>query len=376
MKAAKVKIRTVPIKDARESIRLDIYPPIINPATGKATRFEYTGLFLFSKPRSVPEREHNKETKALAENLRAQRQIEIQAGQFGFLTKKELTEDLLQYFQKLAMKREPNGTGNWHSALKFLKQFFGDAQLINQITLQDCEDFKEYLLNATSQRGENSKLKISSNTASSYFNKLKATLKQAYKDGLVVNDLNRNLAIIKPEDTERQFLSLEELQALVNTECAIPILKKAAIFSAQTGLRFSDIQKLTWSEIQHSKSDGYCIRFRQKKTKGTELLPISEQAFSILGEQGKPEELVFKPLEYSATNNKVLRDWITAAGITKYITFHCFRHTNATLMLSMGVDIYTVSKMLGHRELKTTQIYAKVVDKAKQEAAGKIKLEF
>ncbi|MTT07048.1 tyrosine-type recombinase/integrase, partial [Proteus mirabilis] len=70
-----------------------------------------------------------------------------------------------------------------------------------------------------------------------------------------------------------------------------------------------------------------------------------------------------------------LRDWLKAAGITKHITFHCFRHTFATLQLFYGTDIYTVSKLLGHRELKTTQIYTKVVDDAKRRAVNKITIE-
>ena len=63
------------------------------------------------------------------------------------------------------------------------------------------------------------------------------------------------------------------------------------------------------------------------------------------------------------------------AGITKNITFHCARHTYATLQLTLGTDIYTVSKLLGHKELRTTQIYAKVIDDKKKEAANKIKLD-
>ena len=70
-----------------------------------------------------------------------------------------------------------------------------------------------------------------------------------------------------------------------------------------------------------------------------------------------------------------LLQWVMRAGITKNITFHCARHTYATLQLTMGTDIYTVSKLLGHRELKTTQIYAKVIDSKKKEAANKIHLD-
>ena len=95
----------------------------------------------------------------------------------------------------------------------------------------------------------------------------------------------------------------------------------------------------------------------------------------MLGEQGNLDDKVFEGLKYSAYSNKHLFQWIGAAGITKDITFHCFRHTYAILQLANGTDIYTVSKLLGHKELKTTQIYAKVIDKMKREAVDKIKID-
>ena len=141
-------------------------------------------------------------------------------------------------------------------------------------------------------------------------------------------------------------------------------------------MRFSDIKNLVWSELEYIKGNGYFIKFKQQKTKGVEVMPISEQAYSLMGERNEPTNKVFEGLTYSAYENKHLYQWIGAAGITKNITFHCFRHTFATLQLSMGTDIYTVSKMLGHRELKTTQIYAKIIDQTKREAANKIQLDF
>ena len=105
------------------------------------------------------------------------------------------------------------------------------------------------------------------------------------------------------------------------------------------------------------------------------MLPISEQAYQLLGERKGPTEKVFEDLVYSERLNMRLKYWVLKAGITKDITFHCFRHTYATLQLSLGTDIYTVSKMLGHRDLRTTQVYARIVDKKKQEAANKIKLD-
>ena len=105
------------------------------------------------------------------------------------------------------------------------------------------------------------------------------------------------------------------------------------------------------------------------------MLPIDEQAFSLLGERADPGDQIFSGLNYSAYENKTLAKWIGLAGIEKEIKFHSFRHTYATLQLSKGTDLYTVSKMLGHRSIRTTQIYAKVMDKAKREASGRIKLD-
>ena len=103
-------------------------------------------------------------------------------------------------------------------------------------------------------------------------------------------------------------------------------------------------------------------------------MPISMQALQLCGKQRQPEQLVFEDLPDPTGISKPLKRWIEASGISKQITFHCFRYTYATLKLSSGTDIYTVSKMLGHTNVKTTQIYAKVVDEKKEKAAQAIKL--
>jgi integrase len=143
------------------------------------------------------------------------------------------------------------------------------------------------------------------------------------------------------------------------------------MFSIYTGLRTSDIEKLTWGEMTQTK-EGCMIKFRQKKTKGFEYLPINEKASSFCGEKGTETDFVFKGLNdpCNATKNKYLKLWVALAGIDKEITFHSFRHTHATLLIDKGIDLYTVSKMLGHKDIKTTQIYAKVNDSAKRNAAN------
>ena len=104
-------------------------------------------------------------------------------------------------------------------------------------------------------------------------------------------------------------------------------------------------------------------------------MPISKQAYQLCSEPCKPEQLVIEDLPDPSRIFKPLDRWIKASGITRKITFHCFRHIFATLQLTNGTDIYTVSKILGHTNVKTTQIYAKVVDGKKPKAAHARKLK-
>jgi site-specific recombinase XerD len=103
-------------------------------------------------------------------------------------------------------------------------------------------------------------------------------------------------------------------------------------------------------------------------------MPISTEALELCGERKNESEKVFAGVSNSQFCNNIISEWVQAAGITKEITFHCFRHTFATLQLTSGTDIYTVSKLLGHADVKTTQIYAQIVDEKKEKAAHAIKL--
>jgi integrase len=374
--ATKVKLRRKAISGNRKSLYLDFYPPIPRPETGKATRREFLGLYLHEKTKNPLDKQSNKETLQLAENIKAKRQIEIQAGNYGFLnTRANAETNFVHYIKQLAETKTGRNKSGWDTAYSHFEKFTGGELMLSSLNENLCNDFREYLLGTKQPKGIQSP-QIAQGSARTYYKKFKAALKQAYKKGLIEKDLSARIDGISATEVQREYLNLEQLQALVNTPCSIPMLKNAALFSAITGLRFSDIHKLVWNEVQYSELDGYFIQYRQKKTKGVEVLPISEQAFSLLGERKEPVEKVFDGLNYSAYLNRHLKQWVLNAGISKHITFHCFRHTYATLQLSQGTDIYTVSKMLGHRELKTTQIYAKIIDKTKREAADKIKLDF
>lgn len=263
---------------------------------------------------------------------------------------------------------------NWNRVYELLKLFIkADILPFGKIDLKLIEDFKQFLL--TAPQGGNKKGIVSRNTAATYFSIFKAALKQAFVDGYLTIDLSAKVKGIPEQESRREYLTLEELNVLAATECDKPIIKRAALFSALTGMRHIDIQMLKWKDIVRD-GDHWRVNFTQQKTKGVEYTPISEQAYLLCGERLDGERLVFECLPSPSWISKPLERWIKASGITKHITFHCFRHTFATLQLANGTDIYTVSKMLGHTNVRTTQIYTKVVDEKKESAADAIKINF
>lgn len=377
----KVTVRNKPLTDKRKlSLYLDFYPAILKD--GKETRREFIKTYIYAKPKSDQEKQHNREKLSFAEALRLRRENEVNKPEIYASHEKELlrrqeiaSRSFKDYFLKLAKKRKTSNYKTWLTSIDYLNAFHPNELTFNDLTVSFIEGFRDYLLSAPSVRSKTHK--ISRNTASSYYLKFKAALKQAYKEGFIKSDLGSRVEAIKVEDSNREFLTIEELNSLVHTTCVDPLMKKAALFSALTGLRFSDIKALRIGQI--IKTDlGYHLEFTQQKTGKFERQPISEQAFKLLNlpEVSNDNDLVFEGLKYSAYNNKLLAQWIGAAGITKNITFHNFRHTFATLQLHYGTDIYTVSKLLGHKSLKTTQIYTKVLDQAKQDAVNKIRLNF
>lgn len=364
MKAVKVKLRAKKISKGRKSLYLDFYPAIKNPNTGKDTRREFLGLYTFDKPKNVNETQSNKQNRALAESIRNRRFLEIQNNTYGFQSDAKRNKSFLDFFEQLVKNRfsSQSNFDTWRSAFHYLNDYFVNDLKMGELSVDKIEEFRDYLLS----------LSLAQNTKHTYYNKFKAALKEAFKKGFIPENYADRVDSIKAEETKREFVTLDELRLLSKTECDKPLVKKAFIFSALTGLRFSDIEKLTWNELEGNEENGYFIRFQQKKTKAHEKLDLPTPAYQLLGERKAPEQKIFKGLKYSAWVNVKIKEWVLRAGIHKKITFHCARHSFATIQLDLGTKLYTVSKLLGHKEIRTTQIYAKVMDKNKKAAMNKL----
>ena len=210
--ATKASLRQKEIKKGRKSLYLDFYPPIPNPKTGKPKRREFLGLYIYEKPKTPIDKKHNTETLKIGESIRQKRENLLNKPEIYSqyekeqLRIKELGEQcFVEYYTKLANKRKASNHDNWVSALKYLVTFTNGSIKFVDLNQKFLEDFKEYLLTIKSNRS--SKTNLKQNSAASYFNKVKAALKEAYRDDILQDDLNSKVKPIKPAETRRNFLT-------------------------------------------------------------------------------------------------------------------------------------------------------------------------
>ena len=368
-----IRVRQKPLQNGNISLYLDIY------RDGRRS-YEFLKLYLVPE-RTKEDREKNRQTMQLANSVKAKRIVEMQNREYGF--KSEAASDTLfyPYYRSMCQKRlgaESRGNwGNWYSCLHHLLIYDKDEELtFADITPAWVQGFHDYLENEAVAWSHDYRKRLKDkplarNSKLSYFNKLRACLNQAFEDRIIPINPARYVENFKAEEGTRMYLTIDEVRKLAQTVCEYPRVKAAFLFSCLTGLRRSDVLRITWGDV-HQQGEFTRIIFRQKKTHGQEYLDITPQAAELMGERGKSSEQVFQDIHSPSVTNRAIQEWVLRAGIDKKITFHCGRHTFATMMLDLGTDIYTVSKLLGHRELSTTQIYAKVMDKNKQKAVANI----
>lgn len=377
-----IKLRFKQLKDGNQSIYLDCYVNGIR---------EYKFLNLYLRPDTSRENKMwNKEQLRLANAIKAQYIIDIQNGEFGFKDRNRTRKlSFLTYCEDMAAEYEANGQTScavlMRSAVKRMTAYKGKNITFNHIDKEFLIGFIEYLNSDIRDFDKESKDKkrkpkpLSEVYKEALFARIMVALNKAERDGIIVKnpgkDIDRKL---KPhaEQKSRCYLTLDEIQKIIDTEYKPDNdIKPAFLFCCFSGLRYSDVQKLTWGEITVSP-EGYAqIETNMQKTGKDITIPLSDNALKWLPERSDQPSAsrIFYKLPDQVTNADVrLRTIIKKAGITKHVTFHVARHTFATLTLTYGADLYTVSKLLGHSNIRTTQIYAKIVDESKRKAVNLI----
>ncbi|MCX6297287.1 MAG: site-specific integrase [Bacteroidetes bacterium] len=370
-----VHLRQKELKNGLMSLYLDYYPPT-RKKDGTLTRREFLNRTVYKKPKNPEEKQINKENLNYANSIRLKREKGILNEEDGIFDSMNKKMDFLKYFNDyIEDRKQSKGSYDNHlGALHYLQDFTKGKCNMGDLTEGFCNRFKNYLLSAdrlNTVRG----LKLSQNSAMSYFNKFRSAVNDAFDNRLISDNPLKHIKGIAQKESKREFLTQEELQKLVQTDCDLPIIKTACLFSALTGLRWSDLSSLKWKDIQHTEDKGYFLHITQRKTQDVIMHPINDKAVQILGTPLDPNEIIFYGLKYNDSNNDRLKRWVLKAGIEKKITLHNFRHTYATLILNKGADIFTVSKLLGHKNIRTTMIYAKILTETKVTAANLIDID-
>jgi integrase len=361
-----VTLRTRPLKNGMLSYYLDYYPGYRDQETMKTIRHEGLNIYIYANPKNERERNFNATMSEKAEAIRCRRFESIVNDRYDFFDRHKLKADFLEYYRKQLRKHDQK----WEFVYHHFYNFVHGKCTFEEIDIDLCNKFREYLLNAKQLRRDD---RISKNSASGYWSTFKGLLKILYRNRLIKTNINDFLDKIEIEDTPKDYLSVEELYKLAETPCKKPILKTAALFSCLTSLRISDILSLQWHEIVDFAAGGKCVHTITQKTKTEDIIPVSDEALQLIGYSPEKTGLVFKGLKRSWTQHP-MKEWIREAGITKNITFHSYRRTYATLQGAAGTDIRTIQSNMAHKSITTTQRYMKVVDSNKREASNRISL--
>ena len=367
-----VRLREKGLANGVRSLYLDIY------VNGKRS-YEFLKLYLI--PETNPQAKvQNENTMRAANTIKLNRILEITNNKAGLkntsLRAKMLLKDWMETFRQAQEQKGVKDQKLIHNTIHALT-----AYNIN-VAMRDVN--RDYIIGLTnflrndyrSPRGK----KLKDYSVINYLGCLRNALNMAVREDVIADNPIMKLSAqdkVKAPESQREFLTIEEVQQLEATDSPYPHIKQAFLFACYTGLRCSDVRSITWDKIVKD-GEKYRLHTVMFKTKRPFYIPLSKKAMQWMPERGDKtdDDLIFENIPVQVNTKLYLQPWLDRAGITKPITFHCSRHTFGTMMLTLGADIYTTSKLMGHTKVEVTQIYAKIINKKKDDAVSLIDQAF
>ena len=367
-----VRLREKELANGVRSLYLDIY------VNGKRS-YEFLKLYLI--PETNPQAKvQNENTMRAANTIKLNRILEITNNKAGLkntsIRAKILLKDWMETFRQAQEQKGVKDQKLIHNTVHALT-----AYNIN-VAMRDVN--RDYIIGLTnflrndyrSPRGK----KLKDYSVINYLGCLRNALNMAVREDVIADNPIMKLSAqdkVKAPESQREDLTVEEDQQLEATDSPYPHIKQAFLFACYTGLRCSDVRSITWGKIVKD-GEKYRLHTVMFKTKRPFYIPLSKKAMQWMPERGDKtdDELIFENIPVQVNTKLYLQPWLDKAGITKPITFHCSRHTFGTMMLTLGADIYTTSKLMGHTKVEVTQIYAKIINKKKDDAVSLIDQAF
>lgn len=361
-----VRLRGKKLANGSESLYLDIY------RNGSRS---YEFLKLYIHPETDPRiRLLNIETMKAANAIKMERTLEIIHNEAGLKhtsnRAKMLLKDWMQVHYETMERKGVRCLKLLKSTMRVLAEY-NDRVTMREVDKAFCTGFMEFLqYDYRTKWGK----PLTPHSASGYVAQLSSALNAAVRADVIGENPFMQLTPgerIRIPESRREFLTLDEIRGLMATGCRREDVKRAYLFACFCGLRFGDVARMKWGDLVLDGGQWRVTVVMQKTTRPI-YLPLSASAMRWLPERGdaSPDAAVFGTLPALARINLMLKEWAQDAGITKRVSFHTSRHTFATMMLTLGADLYTTSKLLGHSSVKTTQLYAKIVDSKKVEAVN------
>lgn len=304
------------------------------------------------------------EQRRVIEELRIKIELQEFRGEFNLTNFDAKRKPFLEYATEIAETSKSKAI--IMLMIKFVRLYDKHNVSIGGVDVDFLEGFKRYLLERAG---------ITQKSAHSYFAMLRFVMRRAVIDGIIaVNPCDKVKGIPNCE-VEKDVLTADEVRRLADTDYEGlhgGVVKRAFLFACNTGLRHSDLQSLTWGDLEKN-GDTWVLHKRQVKTGNSVDGVLNSTAVALIDadwDEHTPQELVFKELSEvtrSATN-AVIKRWVKAAGIDKAVSWHTARRTFATLLLEAGADVFTTQRLMGHTQIQMTSVYAKSSTEVKARA--------
>ncbi|HNV35987.1 MAG: Tyrosine recombinase XerD [Spirochaetes bacterium ADurb.Bin110] len=300
-----------------------------------------------------------REVMALAEEYRRKREMQLFAQRHLLTDPIRIKIKLIDYAEEKASAYDKQA--HLPKSLKYLRSFAGDV-LLKDVDETFVDSYRAYLLEQKS---------LGPTSARHYLDAFKALMAKAVRERLIEVNPAQSMKTIKTPEAKRPFLTVAEIQMLFNTPITGGALaqdcKRAFLLSCFTGLRLGDLKTLTWGDIQREPEAA--ISKRMNKTGEIITIPLVPSAWRILDDKQlhRRDELVFPALAVSKSEYRPLARWRKAAGIDKPFGWHAARHSFAMMSLEVSGDIYAVSRLLGHSDIKITTAYLHFMDSRKKQ---------
>ncbi|WP_010259834.1 site-specific integrase [Treponema primitia] len=341
----------VKIRQKRQKLYLDIY-------VNGSRKWESLKLTLTGDP------DQDKDILRKAKYARSVREGQLFDGQWGLQDQTGAKKTLFKFIEKMGEGRDKK-KDRICKVLPYLEKYPGGISIqIGQVNAKWFTNFQNYLVKDSG---------LNETSANSYAFAVRMALAQAVRENVLVSNPAEGIKSIAVPEPDREFLSLAEVQKLFKTPINGKLgedVKRAFLFSCYCGLRVSDLKSLSWGDIERTQSGAQIVK-RQIKTKKRVIIPLHNSAWALINDNQihHHSEPVFPLLAaVKSDTNRNLVPWTQKAGIEKKITWHAARRSAASLLHEMGVDVYTIQKLLGHAKVSTTALYTAVSDQSLRKA--------